>query len=120
MPSLVVRSARPAILATPRSRRSLTASSTLPPVSARARLQSIRPALVISRTVLTSAAVGLYSVLLMVWWNALRSGRGSGLGRGRLGFGALGAGAGGLRLSLRGARGRGLRLGGLGLGGALR
>ena len=48
-PSLVVRSAREAIFAIPRSRSSLTAASASPVVSARARLQSMMPAPVISR-----------------------------------------------------------------------
>ena len=56
-PSLAARSALAPALAIPRSRRSLMEASRSPLVSVRTRLQSIMPALVLSRSSLTIAAV---------------------------------------------------------------
>src|ERR687891_572922 len=56
MPSVVVRPARLPACAIPRSRRSVRAASRSPSVSTSARLQSIIPAPVRSRSSLTSAA----------------------------------------------------------------
>src|SRR6476659_10057194 len=65
-PSPVPRPARFPAWAMPFSRRSLTAASMSPPVSSRARLQSIIPAWVASRSSLTSAAVGVYVTSLIL------------------------------------------------------
>src|SRR6476659_7485019 len=65
-PSPVPRPARFPAWAMPFSRRSLTAAAMSPPVSSRARLQSIIPAWVLSRSSLTSAAVGVYVTSLIL------------------------------------------------------
>src|SRR5689334_12316043 len=84
----------------PLSRSALTAASMSPPVSSRARLQSIMPAWVRSRSSFTSAAVGVYATSLTRFL-ARRGlgGGGRGLGRGVGGGRGLGRcrGGGGLR-----------------------
>ena len=66
IPSPVPRPARLPACAIPFSRRSLTAASMSPPVSSSARLQSIMPAWVASRSCFTSAAVGVYVTSLIL------------------------------------------------------
>src|SRR4249919_3562209 len=110
IPSPVPRPARLPAWAIPFSRSSLTAASMSPPVSSSARLQSIMPAWVISRSCFTSAAVGLYvtSLILCLAWGRLLRGR----PRGRL----LGRLCGSFAIDL-GLAGRRLAFGSLALGG---